>query len=86
MLSYRQCFLLFVVEIFLLAPLASAQEIFVDDFDDGTACAWRVSGPDLCGLFMHSATNLYRLDVPAPTPLLVGPFTTGGPAILDIAI
>lgn len=79
------CRLLFVGWALAAVPLG-AQTIFLDDFDDGTACAWKVTGPDLCGLFMHSSTQLYRLDVAALTPILVGPFNTGGPSILDIAI
>ena len=66
---------------------ATAQTpIFLDDFETGAACTWRVAGPDLCGPFTHSGANLYRLDPHTLDVILVGPFNTGGPVINDIAI
>ncbi len=66
--------------------LAGSESIFADDFENGTACAWGVAGPDLCGLFSHTGTDLYRLDPNTFELILVGPFNTGGPSINDIAI
>lgn len=68
------------------AAAAGAESIFAEGFETGTACAWGVGGPDLCGLFAHSGLDLYRLDPNTFEVILVGPFNTGGPSINDIAI
>lgn len=73
---------------FALGSPASAglEAIFADDFENATACIWVVAGPDLCGLFAHTGQDLYRLDPNTFEILPVGPFNTGGPSMLDIAI
>lgn len=86
MFDNRLICLLLLAGAALAAVPAGAAVVFLDSFDDGSACAWKVTGPDLCGVFVHSATNLYRLDVPTLAPILIGPFNTGGPAMTDIAI
>lgn len=68
------------------AASARAESIFADGFESGAGCAWRVAGPDLCGIFAHSSQNLYRLDPNTLDVILVGAFNIGAFAITDIAI
>ncbi len=64
--------------------------LFENGFEIDGACAWSPSGAtDPCAssrLYGHSGEALYRIDTAVPETVAIGPFATGGPAMLDIAI